>query len=38
MTDQQLSDALEAMLLGSGEPVTVDRLRRAVIDGGLRRV
>ena len=32
MTDQQLADALEAMLLGSGEPVTMDRLRRAVID------
>ena len=32
MTDEQLSDALEAMLLGSGEPVTMDRLRRAVMD------
>ena len=32
MTDQQLADALEAMLLGSGEPITMDRLRRAVID------
>ncbi len=32
MTDQQLADAVEAMLLGSGEPVTMDRLRRAVID------
>lgn len=32
MTEQQLVDAIEAMLLGSGEPVTMERLRRAVID------
>lgn len=32
MTEPHLADAVEAMLLGSGEPVTMDRLRRAVID------
>ncbi len=32
MTEAQLADAVEAMLLGSGEPVTMDRLRRAVMD------
>ena len=32
MTEQRLVDTVEAMLLGSGEPVTIERLRRAITD------